>query len=119
MVKKKSIGMAILLSIVTCGIYSIFWFIQLTDDTNDLSGEGGTTGGMAFLFTILTCGIYTLFWNYNIGKKMYTAQVRQGVPATDNSLIYLLLSIFGFGIITYAIVQSDINKIVEGNYGTL
>lgn len=53
-----------------------------------------------------------------MGKKMYNAQVRAGVPANDNSILYLILSLFGVGIIAYAIIQSDINDILEKNNAT-
>ncbi len=112
MIEKRNIGLAILFSILTCGIYSIYWFIKMTDESNALSGELEMSGGMAFLLTIVTCGIYTLFWNYKMGKKMQIAQQRAGVPAADNSVLYLILAIFGFQIISYCIIQSDINALV-------
>ena len=32
MIKQRNIGICILLSIVTCGIYGLYWFVVLTDD---------------------------------------------------------------------------------------
>ena len=84
----------------------------MTDESNMLSGQNETSGGMAFLLTIVTCGIYTIFWNYKMGKKMQLAQQRAGVQSTDNSVLYLILAIFGFQIISYCIIQSDINALV-------
>lgn len=70
-IKKRSIGLAILFSIITCGIYGIYWFICLTNDSNHINPEDKTaSGGMAFLFTIITCGIYGIYWNYKLGKKV-------------------------------------------------
>ena len=56
----------------------------------------------------MTCGIYTIVWAYKIGEK-------RDIVAGENSssgIIYLLLSIFGFGIIVYALAQDAINKAV-------
>lgn len=39
MIKQRNIGICILLSIVTCGIYGLYWFVVLTDDINQESGE--------------------------------------------------------------------------------
>lgn len=111
MIQQRSIGLAILFTILTCGIYGIYWFIVLTDEANTLSGEQGTSGGMAFLLGLVTCGIYTIYWNYKMGRTMEQAQRRAGVPATDNSILFLILAIFGFQIISYCIIQSDINKL--------
>ena len=35
--KEKNIALCIILSIFTCGIYGIIWFISMTDDTVRLS----------------------------------------------------------------------------------
>ena len=32
--EKRNIAVSIILTIVTCGIYGIYWFIMLTDETN-------------------------------------------------------------------------------------
>ena len=59
MVQQRNIAVCIILTIVTCGIYGIYWFICLTDDTNTVYGAQGTSGAMAFLFSLITCGIYS------------------------------------------------------------
>ncbi|HHT98075.1 MAG TPA: DUF4234 domain-containing protein [Clostridiales bacterium] len=112
MIQKRNIGLAILYSILTCGIYSMYWFVKITDEANALSGKVETTGGMALLLSIVTCGIYRYFWSYKMGKTIYTAQERLGVNPMDNSILYLILSIFGLDIVSYAIIQSDINVLV-------
>lgn len=37
--KQRSVGIAILLTIITCGIYGIYWLIMLNDETNYVSGH--------------------------------------------------------------------------------
>ena len=71
MIKQRNIGICILLSIVTCGIYGLYWFVVLTDDINQESGEtDATSGGMSLLLTIVTCNIYGWFWAYKMGEKV-------------------------------------------------
>ena len=57
MTTKRSIALCIILSIVTCGIYGIYWFICVTNDTNVVSGHAsdGTSGGVAFILSVITC----------------------------------------------------------------
>ena len=106
----RSIVMAILLTIVTCGIYGLYWFVVLTNDMNKLAGkEQDTNGGMALLLTLLTCGIYSIIWSYKMGEK-------RDIVAGENSssnIIYLILSLLGFGIVVYILAQDAINKAVE------
>lgn len=111
--QNRSIGLCIFLSIITCGIYGIYWFVMITNEANMASGhaQDGTSGGMAFLFTILTCGIYGYYWAYKMGERVNEAKAARGLPSDSNlSVIYLLLEIFGLGIITYALIQNELNK---------
>ena len=91
MVEKRNIGVYLILSIITCGIFSIYWFVVLTDDVKKLSEDDDmTSGGVAFLLTLVTCGIYGIYWAYKMGKNVTVAQENKGVPATDNSILYLI-----------------------------
>lgn len=111
MIQQRSVGLAIVLSLITCGIYGIYWFIVMTNDAGKLSGDSSFTGGKHFLLSLVTCGIWSIVWSYQIGKQIAEAQRQRGVLATDNSVLYLVLSIFGLGIVTYALAQLDINKL--------
>lgn len=107
----RDIAIAIILSIVTCGIYGIFWIISLTNDANKVADRPtDTSGGMVILLTIITCGIYGIYWNYKMGQKIYEAGQRYNKSISDNSVLYLVLSLFGLAIVNYALMQSDLNK---------
>ena len=109
-VEKRDIVKAILLSIVTCGIYSIYWFIKLNDEMNAITGnEKDTSGGIAFLLTLVTCGIYSIFWAYKMGQKRDSLDKN----SSSSEIIYLVLSIFGLGIVVYALMQDAINKTID------
>ena len=45
MVKERNIAMCVILSFITCGIYGIIWFVNITDDVNTVSGDFKTSGG--------------------------------------------------------------------------
>lgn len=112
MLKKRDIAVSIILSIVTCGIYFIYWFIVITDDINQASEEPFTSGGIAFLLTFITCGIYGIFWAYKMGQFIGIAKQKRGIQTggTDMSIVYLLLQIFGFSIIAVALMQNELNS---------
>lgn len=115
MIERRNIALCIILSIVTCGIYGIVWFVWLNDDTNKVAEEPNpTSGGIAFLLTLVTCGIYGLYWAYKQGEKLDAAAAKRGMPNGSKSIIYLLLSLFGLGIIAYALMQDELNKYADG-----
>ena len=38
-IKERNIALCIIFSIITCGIYGIYWYINMVDDLNALSGH--------------------------------------------------------------------------------
>lgn len=118
MTAKKNIVTCILLSFVTCGIYAIIWFINLTDDARIVSGDTRLSGATCFLLTLITCGIYGYYWAYLMGKAMMQAKANNGLPAEDNSILYLILQLFGLGIVNYCLIQNDLNTISDMRAGT-
>ena len=105
-------GECIVLTLVTCGIYGIYWIVCLTNDVNTVSGDvNGTSGGMVVLLTIVTCGIYGIYWAYKQGEKLDFTKNNRGIPSSNSGVLYLILQIFGFGIIAYALMQNELNKL--------
>ena len=111
---RRSVGMCVFLSIITCGIYALYWMVVLTDDSTEVTGRGTTTGGMALLFTFITCGIYSFYWNYKMGQKLDDARMERGIPTGSQGILYLVLSIFGLSIVSYALMQNELNRYYYG-----
>ena len=111
-VQNKNIVTCILLSLVTCGIYGIIWFINMVDDVNRVCNDekSNQSGGTVFLLTLVTCGIYGIIWFYQAGSRMFRAGQKYGMQISDNGTLYLILSIFGLSIVNYCLLQSDLNK---------
>lgn len=111
LVKNRSIVLSIILSIITCGIYGLFWYAFMVDDANKVSGEyDSTSGGLTILYSLLTCGLYKIYWSYKVGKQLYNAGLNYGKDISDNSILYLILSLFGLSIISDALIQNDLNS---------
>lgn len=110
--QQRNIVLAIIFSLITCGIYNIYWFIVLTNDVGRLSGDNSFTGGKHFLLSLITCGIWSFIWSYQLGKNIAEAQRQRGLPSTDNSVLYLVVTLLGLGIVTHALAQLEVNKMV-------
>ena len=108
--RQRSIPICIILSLITCGIYGIYWFICATDDANQVSNTYQTSGGMAFIFSLITCGIYGIYWAYKMGEAMDSARTRSGEPTGSLAIVFLLLNVFGLSIDTMALLQNELNK---------
>ena len=116
---KRSIPLAIVLSFVTLGVYAFYWVYALTEDAHAAAGERTTaSGGMVILFSFLTCGIYSFYWLYKMGETIIMAKQKRGMAVDTNlPIIYLVLALFGFGIISYALMQSALNDIIDHDGG--
>ncbi len=109
----RNIALCIIFSIITCGIYGIYWMYVLNEEINSLSGEqNGTSGGLVILFTIITCGIYSWYWLYRMGERTDIIKQNMGNPPSSSAILYLILGILGLGIVDYALMQDTINNAV-------
>ena len=107
-IKNRSIPLCIILSILTIGIYAIYWFIVMTNESNSLAPKNATaSGGLAFVLSIVTFGIYGIYWNYKMGCKVDEMNEN---PHGNTGLIYLLIGLVGLSIINYCLAQDAINK---------
>jgi hypothetical protein len=109
--KKRDIVVSVILTLITCGIYGLYWMACLNDDANQMAEcTNAQSGGMVVLLSIITCGIYALYWNYQMGKRLYEIQLKKNQFATDNSILYLILALLGLSIVNYCLIQDELNK---------
>ena len=103
--KKRNLLVCFLLSVVTCGIYFVYWQCSFQNQLKAQTGKG--FGGVGhFFMCIFTLGIYSLYWQYAAGKRL----ADQG--AEDRSVLYLLLSLIGIGgAINMFLMQSQANHL--------
>lgn len=116
-ITEKSIATCILLSIITCGIYMYYWLYCLNEDVRTLTGDrNGTTGGMVILFSIITCGIYLYYWFYKQGDAIDRLKIQRGGFGGSLGILYLILSIVGLSIVSYALMQNEINDLARRSF---
>ncbi len=114
MIAKRSIPLALILSIVTCGIYAAYWFVKLTDEVNEIEGYTNATSGLLELvLCIVTCGIYAFYWSYKMGEKI---DRMKGVPNSYTGILYMVLTFFCLMIVNQALIQDTINDRLDGRY---
>lgn len=88
----------LLLSLVTCGIYSFYFLYCLARDVNTLcQDDGDYTPGLAefILLSFVTCGFYAYYWYYKIGNRLQANAPRYGLVFQENGTTVFLWQIFG------------------------
>ena len=93
----RSLAIYIILSIITCGIYSFFFIYSLARDVNTACKDGQKTQGLLgyLLLSFVTCGIYPLIWEYNLANRLADNATQYGMSFQENGTTVLLWHIFG------------------------
>jgi hypothetical protein len=109
-VAPRSVALSVILTIATCGIYMLYWQYKLNNEVNDLAEDSAALGGgMVVVLSIVTFGIYNLYWLYKMGQKCDYIRQHDAYSA----ILYLILGVFGLGIVSFALIQDSINKVLE------
>lgn len=101
----------ILLTIITCGIYGMWYIHRMAQDTNVIcQDDDEQTPGLAvyILLSLVTCGIYSYYWMYKLANRLQQNAPRYGVSiqeAGSDVLLWLILGIFTCGICSFFAVS--------------
>lgn len=104
----KNLVTFILLLLFTFGIYYLYWVYKTTEYANRDETEPKHTP-IAQLLLVLFIPYYQIYWFWKTSKKIDHLNAEVG-RATDNSIINLILPIFGLDFIAAIILQDSINK---------
>jgi uncharacterized protein DUF4234 len=99
------VWLVILLEIVTCGIWGIFWSYRTNEDLKKYNGDG--LGGVLGVVIYLLLSVVLMFTIPNEVEKMYQRDGRQS-PVSALWGLWFLLPIIG-NIIWYVKVQNALN----------
>lgn len=88
----------ILLVIVTCGIYELFFIHSVASDINETcKDDGKQTAGLIklLLLSLVTCGIYSIFWFYASAERLSAYGKRNNVAVEIDGTKFLLWYLVG------------------------
>ena len=105
-IKPRNIVTAILLTIITCGIYGIYWIICMTREAVSVKDPSDS----AILEIVLM--LFLPFVGYFLLEKKFSEGLNaRGIAHSDNSVLYLILGLVGLGIVPLCMIQNDLNKL--------
>lgn len=111
----RSVLAFILLSVITFGIYTLFFWSKYAQDMNIVcQGDGKHTRGIfaRIIFSILTLGIYDLIWMYNVGERISANAHRRNIHCNITGGSILLWYILGSLIIVGPLIA--LHKMIHG-----
>lgn len=115
--KNRSPAMVLILTLLTCGLYGLVWLWQVGTELREELRLTDQNPGLDVILTVLTATIWGYVVVYRYAKQAAEAQNRVGVPPSDLSLPALILSILGLWCVTFALLQSELNKVWSAKTG--
>lgn len=104
--------MILLLSLITCGIYYMYWIYKASEEVQTYNNNQSTSPAVELILCLFTCGIYFIYWHYKYAKLIAECQQMAAMTPEDNSIVVVILSIF-FYPAAGMILQGSMNKIWE------
>ena len=99
-IKRRNPALVIIFTIITFGIYEIYWFVKTKNEINSLGAEIPTAW-------LLIIPIANLYWEYK-----YAEGFSKYVEKDDNAILWFLLLLF-VAPVAMIIFQVELNKLVK------
>ncbi len=110
MIKNRSVATVVILSIVTCGIYGIYWYWQAISSLDQAGGKSNMPPIAQFLLLFFYVG--GIIFAINANANINAVRANRGLPEQDNMVLWLILFIV-FPIAGVALVQQAMNEIAD------
>lgn len=83
----------ILLSLITCGAYSVYWLYVTTRELRDGLDQQNLNPTVDVVLSIVTCGLWAIYAHFRNAGLLYRALRRFEPGARDQSVIVLILDV--------------------------
>ena len=111
-----AVGIGLILSLITCGIYYLFWQYKQMKVLNAWLQRDEFDFLTWLLLSLITCGIFAIYYEYKMAKGINTVQHMIGQRVNEDlALLSVILAVLGVGIASVAIQQMDINNFYGEN----
>ena len=108
---------ALILNVVTCGIYSMFMWFKLAKEQNDMAekvGEKKIKGFIvAFLLGCITFGIYPMVWMFLYAKQQAAVAEAKGVELTPVKIPVVLWLLTFVPVYSFYVICENHNRLAD------
>lgn len=115
---KRNVALDIILTILLCGLWNLVVQYDQIKTLNYLLKEEKYSIWKLSGFSILTCGIYFIYFEY-LKSVDFAKLSKPGREDDSDSVIAVVLSIFGMHWVYDAILQTKINEYIDQQSSTI
>ncbi len=102
---------SIILSLVTFGLYDIYWAFRLAKEISGFEDE--KNNGLKEILVLL---FFTFFGVYTLEKELVTGCETRGIETEDHSVLCMIITLVATPVGGLALLQNDVNRLLE-KYG--
>lgn len=113
-IKQRSLFKYYFLSVITLGIYALYFWSKLAKDINTLcEGDGRKTMKYipSFILSLATVFVYGFVWKYQLAERMNFNAERYGLKFSESGALVVVCSIPGL-FLGHFILIKNFNKMV-------
>lgn len=111
----RSIPTVIILTIVTCGIYGLYWLYVTADGLENNGRTGSVSPAVQLVLAIFVPVAGYVLFGMAANDNLNSIRAQRGFMAIDNKVVYILLGLF-VPIVLIGLVQNEINKLTGNGY---
>lgn len=123
--EERSPVMVLLLTLVTCGLYLVYWYYCFYRDIYSITGR--TPTGLPFfvdiIIAVFTAGLWGAYVDYGISRELQRIRQANDIDLPDSTVLVLALDVVSIFtahllfIVTSAIQQDEWNKMLQARAG--
>lgn len=110
----RSVATVIILTIVTCGIYGLYWLYVTADGLENYGRTGSITPVVQLVLAIFIPVAGFVLFGIAANDNLNSIRAQRGLMPVDNKVVYILLGLF-LPIVLIGLVQNEINKLTQYN----
>jgi hypothetical protein len=108
----------LLLSLVTCGIYGLYWQFKTSDELRAATGDDSINPLLELLLTLVTVGIWGVYVMYRNAQKIHRVLASRDPSRNDPSQTILILAIAGYFVLVTQLMalwllQEEMNQLAR------
>ncbi len=112
-VNARNIALCLLFNVLTFGIYNFFWQYSIASQVRLLKGESKKGAGDEVMLMFAFGIPYHAYWSFKSGGSLNAGAKKLGIELKINRVLYLIIAVLTFGLVTQILMQYNINRIAR------
>ncbi len=118
-IQERNSVVVLLLSIVTCGVYFVYWVYQTSTELKQATGDADVNPTLDLVLSLVTCTLWSYYVLYRDADKLHRILVGVDPSHKDQSQTVLILCVAALfvgvtGPVAIYLVQEDFNRLARG-----